>query len=153
MAEYATARSLETGMKSQVPDPHVRFGDAVWAYTILRLSFGANIMLHGVARLIAGHAAFLAYLTDYFAQHSRRSIFPAAHLCQDFAFGGDWTGSIAGSGIGDAFCINCRRPGYNGVSYLDKPGARFDGCWTPIDLRFYLLLLAGSSRQEPGIAG
>ncbi len=67
MAEYATARSMETGLKSQVPDPHVRLGDAVWAYTILRLSFGANIMLHGVARLIAGHAAFLAYLTHYFA--------------------------------------------------------------------------------------
>jgi thiosulfate dehydrogenase [quinone] large subunit len=67
MAEYATARSIETGLKSQVPDPHVRFRDAVWAYTILRLSFGANIMLHGVARLIAGRAAFLAYLTHYFA--------------------------------------------------------------------------------------
>jgi thiosulfate dehydrogenase [quinone] large subunit len=38
----------------------------VIAYTILRLSFGANIMLHGVSRLLAGHAAFLAYLTHYF---------------------------------------------------------------------------------------
>ena len=36
------------------------------AYTILRLSFGANIMLHGVSRLLAGRAAFLAYLTHYF---------------------------------------------------------------------------------------
>jgi thiosulfate dehydrogenase (quinone) large subunit len=67
MAEYAAARSIETGSKSQVPDPHVRFRDAVWAYTILRLSFGANIMLHGIARLMVGHAAFLAYLTHYFA--------------------------------------------------------------------------------------
>lgn len=67
MAEYATARSIETGSKSQVPDPHARFRDAVWAYTILRLSFGANIMLHGIARLVVGHAAFLAYLTHYFA--------------------------------------------------------------------------------------
>jgi thiosulfate dehydrogenase (quinone) large subunit len=67
MAEYATARSIEAGLKSQVPDPQARFRDAVWAYTILRLSFGANIMLHGVARLVAGHAAFLAYLTHYFA--------------------------------------------------------------------------------------
>lgn len=67
MAEYATARSIEMGLKSQVPDPQARLRDAVWAYTILRLSFGANIMLHGIARLIAGHAAFLAYLTHYFA--------------------------------------------------------------------------------------
>ena len=40
--------------------------DAVIAYSILRLSFGANIMLHGVSRLLAGHAAFLNYLNHYF---------------------------------------------------------------------------------------
>lgn len=40
--------------------------DAVLAYTILRISFGANIMLHGVSRLIVGRAAFLAYLIHYF---------------------------------------------------------------------------------------
>ena len=68
MAESTgTARSFEAELKSQVPDLHVQFRDAIWAYTILRLSFGANIMLHGVARLIAGRAAFLAYLTHYFA--------------------------------------------------------------------------------------
>jgi len=67
MVEYASAaHSFETGVKRHVPDPQVRFADAVWAYTILRLSFGANIMLHGVSRLVAGHAAFLAYLTHYF---------------------------------------------------------------------------------------
>ena len=61
MAGYAgTAHSLEN-VKS-----HVRFGDASWAYAILRLSFGANIMLHGLSRLLAGHAAFLAYLNHYF---------------------------------------------------------------------------------------
>jgi thiosulfate dehydrogenase [quinone] large subunit len=61
MSGYAgTAHSLED-VKS-----HAGFGDATWAYTILRLSFGANIMLHGVSRLLAGHAAFLAYLTHYF---------------------------------------------------------------------------------------
>jgi thiosulfate dehydrogenase [quinone] large subunit len=43
--------------------------DIVIAYTILRLSFGANIMLHGVSRLLNGRAAFLAYLTHYF-EHS-----------------------------------------------------------------------------------
>jgi thiosulfate dehydrogenase (quinone) large subunit len=43
-----------------------RTSDAVIAYTILRVSFGANIMLHGVSRIVMGHAAFLAYLTHYF---------------------------------------------------------------------------------------
>lgn len=67
MVQHAdTASSLEAGMKSHVPDPRLRFADSIWAYTILRLSFGANIMLHGVSRLIAGRAAFLAYLTHYF---------------------------------------------------------------------------------------
>jgi hypothetical protein len=35
-----------------------RSSDAVIAYTILRVSFGANIMLHGVSRIVMGHAAF-----------------------------------------------------------------------------------------------
>jgi thiosulfate dehydrogenase [quinone] large subunit len=64
MADYAATKTLETGTASGGLAP--RSSDAVWAYTILRLSFGANIMLHGVSRLLAGHAAFLAYLTHYF---------------------------------------------------------------------------------------
>ena len=40
--------------------------DAAIAYTILRLSFGANILLHGLSRVLNGRAAFLAYLTHYF---------------------------------------------------------------------------------------
>jgi len=36
------------------------------AYAILRLSFGANILLHGLSRVLNGRAAFLAYLTKYF---------------------------------------------------------------------------------------
>ncbi len=40
--------------------------NVVIAYTILRLSFGANILLHGLSRLLNGRAAFLAYLTHYF---------------------------------------------------------------------------------------
>ena len=40
--------------------------DTVIAYTILRLAFGANILLHGLSRLLNGRAAFLAYLTHYF---------------------------------------------------------------------------------------
>jgi thiosulfate dehydrogenase [quinone] large subunit len=51
--------------------------DAVWAYTILRVSFGANIMLHGVSRLLMGHAAFLAYLTHYF---EKQTLIPASSL-------------------------------------------------------------------------
>jgi len=40
--------------------------NTVIAYTILRLSFGANIFLHGVSRLLNGRPAFLAYLNHYF---------------------------------------------------------------------------------------
>ena len=40
--------------------------DAVIAYAILRLSFGVNIMLHGLSRLLAGPSGFLAYLNHYF---------------------------------------------------------------------------------------
>lgn len=43
-----------------------RASDTVIAYTILRLSFGANIMLHGVSRILNGRTAFLAYLAHYF---------------------------------------------------------------------------------------
>jgi thiosulfate dehydrogenase [quinone] large subunit len=43
--------------------------DAVTAYTILRLSFGANILLHGLSRILNGRPAFLAYLNHYF-EHS-----------------------------------------------------------------------------------
>ena len=51
--------------------------DVAIAYTILRLSFGANILLHGVSRLLNGRAAFLAYLTHYF-EHSH--LIPASSL-------------------------------------------------------------------------
>ncbi len=54
-----------------------RYSDAVIAYTILRLSFGANIMLHGVSRLLAGHAAFLGYLSHYF---EKTPLIPASFL-------------------------------------------------------------------------
>lgn len=65
MVDYATTKSFETGAKSRVvAEP--RWSDAVWAYTILRLTFGANILLHGLSRLLVGHAAFLAYLNHYF---------------------------------------------------------------------------------------
>ena len=44
----------------------VRSSDAVIAYAILRLSFGVNIMLHGLSRLLAGPSGFLGYLNHYF---------------------------------------------------------------------------------------
>ena len=66
MADYASTKTFEAETKRGVSENPARFSDSVWAYTILRLSFGANIMLHGVSRLLAGHAAFLAYLTHYF---------------------------------------------------------------------------------------
>ena len=66
MADYASTKTFEAGPTSRVAIPGGRFSDTIWAYTVLRLTFGANIMLHGVSRLLAGHAAFLAYLSHYF---------------------------------------------------------------------------------------
>lgn len=66
MADYASTKSFETASRQSVSETQAQSSDLVWAYTILRLSFGANIMLHGVSRLLAGHAAFLAYLNHYF---------------------------------------------------------------------------------------
>ena len=54
-----------------------RASNAAIAYTILRLSFGANIMLHGVSRLLNGRPAFLAYLNHYF-EHAH--LIPASSL-------------------------------------------------------------------------
>jgi thiosulfate dehydrogenase (quinone) large subunit len=54
-----TMNSLETVSRRKA-------SNIVIAYTILRLSFGANILLHGLSRVLNGRAAFLAYLTHYF---------------------------------------------------------------------------------------
>ena len=72
--ETSTLKATES---SRTADSSLRYSDAVIAYTILRLSFGANIMLHGVSRLLAGHAAFLAYLTHYF---EKTPLVPASFL-------------------------------------------------------------------------
>lgn len=66
--------------------------DAVVAYTILRVSFGANIMLHGVSRILMGHAAFLAYLTHYF---EKASYVPAGML-SSFATVQPWVETVLG---------------------------------------------------------
>ena len=38
------------------------------AYALLRIVFGVNIFLHGVSRLVGGHTAFLAYLSQQMAK-------------------------------------------------------------------------------------
>ncbi len=43
-----------------------RFSNPNVAYALLRLCFGANIMLHGLSRVLNGRAVFLAYLGHYF---------------------------------------------------------------------------------------
>jgi thiosulfate dehydrogenase (quinone) large subunit len=55
----STMSKLETVSASKA-------SNVVIAYTILRLSFGANILIHGLSRLLNGRPAFLAYLTHYF---------------------------------------------------------------------------------------
>jgi thiosulfate dehydrogenase [quinone] large subunit len=69
-----------------------RASNAVIAYTILRVSFGANIMLHGVSRIVMGHAAFLAYLTHYF---EKAPYFPGGML-SSFATVQPWVELILG---------------------------------------------------------
>lgn len=65
MAESATA--LKTAESSVSGMPQTRpSSDAVLAYGLLRFTFGINIMLHGVTRLLAPQGAFLAYLNHYF---------------------------------------------------------------------------------------
>ena len=69
-----------------------RSSDAVIAYTILRVSFGANIMLHGVSRIVMGHAAFLAYLTHYF----EKAPYFGAGMLSIFATVQPWVETILG---------------------------------------------------------
>ena len=77
MPESASAVQRAESVQSS-GSPQTRPGsDAVIAYAILRLSFGLNIMIHGVTRLLAGHAAFLAYLNHYF---EKTPLIPASVL-------------------------------------------------------------------------
>jgi thiosulfate dehydrogenase [quinone] large subunit len=54
-----------------------KFSNTNVAYALLRLCFGANIMLHGLSRVLNGRAVFLAYLGHYF-EHAH--LVPAAIL-------------------------------------------------------------------------
>lgn len=77
MSESASAVQRAESVQSS-GSPQSRPGsDAAIAYAILRLSFGLNIMIHGVTRLLAGHAAFLAYLNHYF---EKTPLIPASIL-------------------------------------------------------------------------
>jgi len=56
-----------TATERQRVDPAAsRYSDAVIAYTILRISFGLNFMLHGLSRLLTDHAKFVGYVNQYF---------------------------------------------------------------------------------------
>jgi thiosulfate dehydrogenase [quinone] large subunit len=84
-----TAPSNETA-----GSPQNRFGsDAQLAYGILRATFGINIMLHGVSRLLNGQPAFLAYLNHYF---EKAPLMPAAIL-PAFATVLPWAEAILGA--------------------------------------------------------
>ncbi|HEV2199120.1 MAG TPA: DoxX family membrane protein [Bryobacteraceae bacterium] len=77
MSESASAARAAESVQASA-SPQSRPGsDATIAYAILRLSFGLNIMIHGVTRLLAGHAAFLAYLNHYF---EKTPLIPASFL-------------------------------------------------------------------------
>jgi thiosulfate dehydrogenase [quinone] large subunit len=66
--------------------------DTVLAYTILRVSFGANIMLHGVSRLLMGHTAFLAYLNHYF----EKAPYVPVTMLSSFATVQPWVETVLG---------------------------------------------------------
>jgi thiosulfate dehydrogenase [quinone] large subunit len=48
---------------SSQPGKQSALSNAEIAYFLLRVTFGTNLFLHGVTRLLEGHAAFLAYVT------------------------------------------------------------------------------------------
>lgn len=62
MSQSSTMSHAETS-------PSTKSSNRAIAYGILRLSFGFNILLHGLSRILNGRPAFLAYLNHYF-EHS-----------------------------------------------------------------------------------
>ncbi len=97
------------------------------AYAILRLSFGANILLHGLSRVLNGRPAFLAYLTKYF-EH--------AHLISPGMlpiFGAvlPWVETTLGLllmlGLFSRFTLIVGRSGDDGARHRHKPGAGLAG--------------------------
>ena len=91
MSDSATAvKAASSGSASSQASPR---SDAVIAYGLLRLTFGINIMLHGVSRLLAPPGAFLAYLNHYF---EKTPLMPPAML-PPFAVILPWAETIFGA--------------------------------------------------------
>ncbi len=61
------------------------------AYALLRVTFGANLFLHGVGRLLAGHAAFYAYI----AKQMQGAPVPAWFL-PPFTYALPWLEAVVG---------------------------------------------------------
>jgi thiosulfate dehydrogenase (quinone) large subunit len=53
----------QNSLYREKPRGHSALSNAEIAYFLLRVTFGANLFLHGLTRLLEGHAAFLAYIT------------------------------------------------------------------------------------------
>jgi hypothetical protein len=119
------AHVSETRGSTPDPDSAGVSSDAIWAYTILRVSFGANIMLHGVSRLLMGHAAFLAYLIHYF---EKTTVIPTSLL--------------------PVFGIDCRCPGDHMLGHRHQSCAGLARVWTAANLRLLLLLPSQASRGK-----
>jgi thiosulfate dehydrogenase (quinone) large subunit len=62
----SSASAMKTTESSNTIGLPAANSDAAIAYGILRFSFGINIMIHGVSRLMGPPGGFLAYLTHYF---------------------------------------------------------------------------------------
>lgn len=61
------------------------------AYTLLRITLGINIAIHGISRIVAGPAAFVATLTKQFAST------PLPHFAvQAFGYGLPWAEALIG---------------------------------------------------------
>src|SRR5262249_45160655 len=65
-APRATESAMPAERLQEAGSDRAPSSDRVIAYTILRLSFSVNIMLHGVSRLLTGPSGFLTYLNHYF---------------------------------------------------------------------------------------
>jgi thiosulfate dehydrogenase [quinone] large subunit len=65
--------------------------DFALAYALLRITLGINIAIHGISRIVAGPAAFVATLTKQFAGT------PLPHFAvQGFAYALPWAEALIG---------------------------------------------------------
>lgn len=80
-----------------------RHSDAVIAYSILRISFGVNFMLHGVSRLLADHANFVGCVNHYFEHTPFDASDGSCSIRGCPASGGGNSRAFARSRLGNAF--------------------------------------------------